>query len=61
RPAIERMLAIARSAGALGGKLTGAGGGGSVVVLPRPGAEDDVVEAWAAAGHGSLVAGGDGS
>ena len=30
---IERMCGLARSAGALGAKLTGAGGGGSVVAL----------------------------
>lgn len=39
-PEIERACAVARDAGALGAKLTGAGGGGAVVALceadPRP-------------------------
>lgn len=46
-PDIERMCAIARGAGALGAKLTGAGGGGSVVALvPFPSVGDDVLAAW---------------
>lgn len=32
-PVLEQMLAIARGAGAIGAKLTGAGGGGSIVAL----------------------------
>jgi mevalonate kinase len=32
-PEIERACAIAREAGALGAKLTGAGGGGAVIAL----------------------------
>ena len=32
-PALERMVSIARAAGASGAKLTGAGGGGSIVAL----------------------------
>jgi mevalonate kinase len=46
---IEAACDIARKAGALGAKLTGAGGGGAVVALadldPEP-----VLEAWRAAG-----------
>ncbi len=50
-PDIERMCSIARGAGALGAKLTGAGGGGSVVALVPSGAvADAVLEAWRAAG-----------
>ena len=32
-PTLERVVALARSAGAVGAKLTGAGGGGSIVAL----------------------------
>jgi mevalonate kinase len=32
-PEIERACAVAREAGALGAKLTGAGGGGAVIAL----------------------------
>ena len=32
-PQLEKMVAIARTAGALGAKLTGAGGGGSIIAL----------------------------
>lgn len=32
--------------GALGAKLTGAGGGGSVFALPKPGQENQVIAAW---------------
>ncbi len=55
-PEIERMCAIARDAGALGAKLTGAGGGGSVVALVDSldrGAA--VAAAWGAAGFGGFV------
>lgn len=48
-PEIERMCALAREAGALGAKLTGAGGGGSVVALVASQAvADDVLAAWKA-------------
>jgi mevalonate kinase len=44
---IERMCALAREAGALGAKLTGAGGGGSVVALvPSSAAAEAVLAAW---------------
>ncbi len=49
-PEIERMCGLARASGALGAKLTGAGGGGSVVALvPTPGVADAVVAAWKSA------------
>lgn len=53
---IETMVAQARDAGALGAKLTGAGGGGAVVALAGTGPEADevaerVVAAWQAAGY----------
>jgi len=39
------LVEAAMAAGALGAKLTGAGGGGSVFSLARPGREDELVEA----------------
>jgi geranylgeranyl diphosphate synthase type I len=61
--AIERMCSIARGAGALGAKLTGAGGGGSVIALvpSSPGGEGPsdtasaVLEAWRTAGYNGFV------
>lgn len=48
---IERMCALARGAGALGAKLTGAGGGGSVVaVAASRAAAEHVLEVWRAQG-----------
>jgi mevalonate kinase len=50
-PEIEQMCATARSAGALGCKLTGAGGGGCVVALVDDEARGaDVLAAWKADG-----------
>jgi mevalonate kinase len=50
-PEIERMCALARDAGALGAKLTGAGGGGCVVALvPSMPVADAVLAAWKADG-----------
>lgn len=54
-PDLENMLAIARGAGALGAKLTGAGGGGSIVAL-CPGTEDQVRSALHQAGYNTLQA-----
>lgn len=39
-PTLERMVAVARAAGALGAKLSGAGGGGVIVALAPTGAAD---------------------
>ena len=48
---IERMCATARESGAMGAKLTGAGGGGSVVALvPSASAAETVLAAWRADG-----------
>ena len=44
------MVSIARNAGAIGAKLTGAGGGGSIVAL-CPGNEDKVAGALRDAGY----------
>jgi mevalonate kinase len=50
-PEIERMCGAARDAGALGAKLTGAGGGGSVVALvPSAAVAEAVIAAWRADG-----------
>ena len=38
-PDLDELVELARSAGALGARLTGAGLGGSVVILARPGQE----------------------
>jgi mevalonate kinase len=48
-PALERMLAIARGAGALGAKLSGAGGGGVIIAL-APASAERIAEALRAAG-----------
>jgi galactokinase/mevalonate kinase-like predicted kinase len=42
----NRFIEAALLSGALGAKLTGAGGGGSVFALTRPGEEDALVEVW---------------
>jgi mevalonate kinase len=50
-PEIERMCGLARAAGAFGAKLTGAGGGGSVVALvPSVAVGAAVLAAWKADG-----------
>lgn len=53
-PAIEKLCAIARESGALGAKLTGAGGGGAVIAL-SDGNEEDIMKAFKAAGYQSFV------
>ena len=52
-PEIESMLAIARENGAAGAKLTGAGGGGSIVAL-CPGTGEQVDAALRRAGYRTL-------
>jgi D-glycero-alpha-D-manno-heptose-7-phosphate kinase len=49
-PTIDRIIAGARRAGALGGKVCGAGGGGCVALLIEPDARARVEAAVAAAG-----------
>lgn len=41
-PHVDRLYAEARAAGALGGKLTGAGGGGFLLLFARPDRHDDI-------------------
>jgi mevalonate kinase len=43
---IELACVTARSAGAWGAKVTGAGGGGCVIALPREGESQAILEAW---------------
>jgi mevalonate kinase len=53
---LERLCEAARGAGALGAKLTGAGGGGSTIALVRDEATGErVVEAWRSAGFDGFV------
>ena len=49
-PELEKMIAIARESGAIGAKLTGSGGGGSIVAL-CPDKVSDVTQALKAAGY----------
>jgi len=48
-PELDTMVNGARRAGAVGAKLTGAGGGGAAIAL-APGREDDVLARWRADG-----------
>ena len=53
-PELDDMVSTARSAGALGAKLTGAGGGGAVIALPGPHA-DEILRRWRAKGYYGFV------
>jgi mevalonate kinase len=53
-PTLERMIGIARGAGALGAKLSGAGGGGVIIAL-APERSSEVVEALGACGFEAFV------
>ncbi|MDJ0710250.1 MAG: hydroxymethylglutaryl-CoA reductase, degradative [Woeseiaceae bacterium] len=55
-PELERMVALARASGAAGAKLTGAGGGGSIVAM-CPDGTNDVRDALVRAGYQVLVPG----
>jgi hydroxymethylglutaryl-CoA reductase len=52
-PEIEALISLARHSGAAGAKLTGAGGGGSIVAL-CPGRAIEVAAAFAAGGYRTL-------
>ncbi|HVV17095.1 MAG TPA: mevalonate kinase [Polyangia bacterium] len=54
-PELDALVHTARGAGAIGAKLTGAGGGGAVVAL-APAHERDVLARWKAAGFDGFVA-----
>jgi mevalonate kinase len=53
-PELDEMIHSARAAGALGGKLTGAGGGGAVIVLAAEHG-DEVLRHWRAKGYYGFV------
>lgn len=52
--ALDQMVEAAREAGALGAKLTGAGGGGAMIAL-APGRQDEVSEKLQSLGYESFV------
>jgi mevalonate kinase len=54
-PELDALAHAARAAGAVGAKLTGAGGGGAVIAL-APGHERDVMTRWRNAGFSGFVA-----
>ena len=55
-PSIDSMCAAAREAGALGAKVTGAGGGGCVLALAESQAvAERILSAWSAQGFGGFV------
>jgi mevalonate kinase len=54
-PELETLVHTARAAGAVGAKLTGAGGGGAVIAL-APGHKQDVLDRWRAAGFEGFLA-----
>ncbi|MEC5167073.1 galactokinase [Flavobacterium sp. PL11] len=49
-PRIDDMINAALRAGAYGAKIVGSGGGGSIVVMTKPGNEAPIIEALLAAG-----------
>ena len=53
-PMLDALVEAARTAGALGAKLTGAGGGGSVVALTGEGTQSAVAEALSRSGARSV-------
>ena len=56
-PELERMISLSRQSGSVGAKLTGAGGGGSIVAL-CPGKVAEVAGALRRSGYTTLVPGG---
>jgi mevalonate kinase len=54
-PELDTLVHGARAAGAIGAKLTGAGGGGAVIAL-APGHERDVLARWKSAGFEGFLA-----
>ena len=57
-PSLERMVSLARQSGAVGAKLTGAGGGGSIVAL-CPGNADAVERELRRAGYQTIILAGE--
>lgn len=54
-PQLDRLVEVARDAGALGAKLTGAGGGGCMIALSRPEHDKRISKAIDAAGGRSYI------
>lgn len=54
-PRIDQLYSIARNSGALGGKITGAGGGGFLLLYCEPGYQDPVRHAMAAEGIQEMI------
>jgi mevalonate kinase len=54
-PELERLLAAARAAGALGAKLSGAGRGGNMIALAEPGDQMYVADALRQAGATRVI------
>ncbi len=54
-PELDRLVAAARAAGALGAKLSGSGGGGIIIALTTPGTQGAVARAVEAAGGRALI------
>lgn len=56
-PELERLVAAARRAGALGAKLSGAGWGGNMIALspPEPGAAEAIAQALRQAGAAGVI------
>jgi len=55
---IDQLVSVARQSGALGAKLTGAGGGGAVIAMPAEQTVDSaerIADAWAAVGFTAFV------
>lgn len=55
-PLLDGLCEVARAHGAWGAKLTGAGGGGSVIAIAPRDREDEILAAWKAASVGGFVA-----
>ncbi len=51
----DKMVDICLSAGAVGAKITGAGGGGSIIALAPPHISNNVVEALKESGRGAFL------
>jgi mevalonate kinase len=54
-PESEALIDAAMGAGALGAKISGAGGGGIIIALATPGAESRIAQAIAKAGGEACV------
>ena len=53
--ALDRLVHAAKAAGALGAKLTGAGGGGCIVAICEPGAQSNVADGIKRAGGEPII------